>query len=305
MKKIMITGMAFLIAMTALAGCGNVTETETTEETSAADGNQEISVSSGGNLTIPVDELTENAVFYPANVDGTEMEVIAVKTSDGTIRTAFNTCQICYDSGNGRTFILGRKYLSLERYFHKEIARVQSVWYAQQSERGIRYPGSSKHIQRLYRKKQNTVKDYLHKVTRWIAEYCRKEDIRCVVVGDIRNIRKEKDMGHKVNQKFHGLPYNRLYIMLGYKLKLYGIQLIKQEESYTSQCSPLSPEVSKRYAEATNRKERGMYITDRVSYNADAVGAFNILRKYLSVSGKQKELSVTGLKNPEIIKVAV
>ena len=210
----------------------------------------------------------------------------------------------CYDSGNGNTFILGRRYLALERYFHKEIARVQSVWYAQQSERGIRYPGSSKHIQRLYRKKQNTVKDYLHKVTRWIAEYCRKEDIRCVVVGDIRNIRKEKDMGHKVNQKFHGLPYNRLYIMLGYKLKLYGIQLIKQEESYTSQCSPLSPEVSKRYAEATNRKERGMYITDRVSYNADAVGAFNILRKHLSVSGKQKEMSVTGLKTPEIIKVA-
>ena len=48
-----------------------------------------------------------------------------------------------------------------------------------------------------------------------------------------------------------------------------------------------------------------MYITDGVRFNADAVGAFNILRKYLSVSGKQKELSVTGLKNPEIIKVAV
>ena len=125
----------------------------------------------------------------------------------------------CYDFGNGRTFILGRKYLSLERYFHKEIARVQSVWYAQQSERGIKYPRSSKHIQRLYRKKQNAVKDYLHKVTRWIAEYCRKEDIRCVVVGDIRNIRKENDMGHKTNQKLHELPYNKLYIMLEYKLK--------------------------------------------------------------------------------------
>ena len=45
-----------------------------------------------------------------------------------------------------------------------------------------------------------------------------------------------------------------------------------------------------------------MYITDGVRFNADAVGAFNILRK--SVSGKQKELSVTGLKTPEIIKVA-
>ena len=222
-----------------------------------------------------------------------------------SIDPGLHNLMTCYDSGNGRTFILGRKYLSLERYFHKEIARVQSVWYAQQSERGIEYPKSSKHIQRLYRKKQNAVKDYLHKVTRWIAEYCRKEDIRCVVVGDIRNIRKEKDLGHKTNQKFHGLPYNRLYIMLEYKLKLYGIPLIKQEESYTSQCSPLSPEVSKRYAEAFNRKERGMYITGGVRFNADAVGAFNILRKYLSVSGKEKELSVTGLKNPEIIKVAV
>ena len=48
-----------------------------------------------------------------------------------------------------------------------------------------------------------------------------------------------------------------------------------------------------------------MYITDGVRYNADAVGAFNILRKYLSVSGKQKELSVTGLKNPEIIKFII
>ena len=173
------------------------------------------------------------------------------------------------------------------------------------SKKGIKYPKSSKHIQRLYRKKQNAVKDYFHKVTRWIAEYCRKEDIHCVVVGDIRNIRKEKDMGHKTNQKFHGLPYDRLYIMLDYKLKLYGIQLIKQEESYTSQCSPLSPEVSKRYAEASNRKERGMYRTNGVRFNADAVGSFNILRKYLSVSGKEKTLSVTGLKNPEIIKVAV
>ena len=222
-----------------------------------------------------------------------------------SIDLGLHNLMTCYDSGNGKTFILGRKYLSLERYFHKEISRVQSIWYAQQVENGIKYPRSSKHIKRLYRKKQNAVKDYLHKVTRWFAEYCKKEGISCVIIGDIRNIRKGKDIGHKTNQKFHGLPYNKLYIMLEYKLKLYGISLTKQEESYTSQCSPFSPELSKRYAEASNRKERGMYITDGVRYNADAVGVFNILRKYLSVSGKQKELSVTGLKNPEIIKVAV
>ncbi len=32
------------------------------------------------------------------------------------------------------------------------------------------------------------------------------------------------------------------------------------------------------------------------NYNADAVGAFNILRKYLPYPERQKELSVTGLK---------
>jgi uncharacterized membrane protein len=29
------------------------------------------------------------------------MEVIAVKAPDGVIRTAFNTCEVCYDSGRG------------------------------------------------------------------------------------------------------------------------------------------------------------------------------------------------------------
>jgi len=48
-----------------------------------------------------------------------------------------------------------------------------------------------------------------------------------------------------------------------------------------------------------------MYRTNGVRFNADAVGSFNILRKYLSISGKEKTLFVTGLKYPEIIKVAV
>ena len=52
-------------------------------------------------------------------------------------------------------------------------------------------------------------------------------------------------------------------------------------------------------------KKRGICIVDAVIYNADAVGAYNILRKYHAVSGKEIDMPVTGLKNPEIIKVAV
>ena len=57
--------------------------------------------------------------------------------------------------------------------------------------------------------------------------------------------------------------------------------------------------------EPYNRKERGLYRDGNRVYNADAVGVYNILRKYHSVSGVKKELSVIGLKTPEIIKVAV
>jgi uncharacterized membrane protein len=52
-------------------------------------------------LVIQISEVTENAVFYPVDIGGTRLEVLAVKAPDGTIRTAFNTCQVCYGSGRG------------------------------------------------------------------------------------------------------------------------------------------------------------------------------------------------------------
>lgn len=58
-------------------------------------------ITSGESLLIPTAEITTDASFYPIEVDGTKMEVIAVRDSTGNIRTAFNTCQICYDSGRG------------------------------------------------------------------------------------------------------------------------------------------------------------------------------------------------------------
>lgn len=56
---------------------------------------------SGGEVTIVKSEVTSTARFYPVTVDKTRMEVLAVRASDGTVRTALNTCQICYSSGRG------------------------------------------------------------------------------------------------------------------------------------------------------------------------------------------------------------
>ncbi len=54
-----------------------------------------------GDLVIPLSTIGNNATFYDYNELNTKMEVIAVEASDGTVRTAFNTCQVCYSSGRG------------------------------------------------------------------------------------------------------------------------------------------------------------------------------------------------------------
>jgi len=52
-------------------------------------------------LVIQLSDISDQAAFYPAEAGGIKLEVIAVKASDGSIRTAFNTCQVCYSSGRG------------------------------------------------------------------------------------------------------------------------------------------------------------------------------------------------------------
>lgn len=60
-----------------------------------------VSVAVDQDLVIPISDISATAKFYPVEIDGTKLEVIAVKAPDGTIRTAFNTCQVCYSSGRG------------------------------------------------------------------------------------------------------------------------------------------------------------------------------------------------------------
>ncbi len=57
------------------------------------------SVAEAADLTITKTDVSEKAEFYPYKAGDTKMEVLAVKASDGTIRTAFNTCQVCFGSG--------------------------------------------------------------------------------------------------------------------------------------------------------------------------------------------------------------
>ncbi len=58
-------------------------------------------VLASGDLKIPKKEISATAVFYPFKTGDVTGEVLALKAPDGTIRTAFNTCQVCFSSGRG------------------------------------------------------------------------------------------------------------------------------------------------------------------------------------------------------------
>ena len=202
----------------------------------------------------------------------------------------------CYDSANSRAFIVGREYLAINHYFHKEIAKVQSAL-AKQSQH------TSKHLRNLYKKRNNSIRDYLHKLTKFIVDYCIKNKINTVVIGDLTGIRKDKKGNSSYNQKLYELPYEKIKTMLKYKLALASINFVLQNEAYTSQCSPTTPRVSKEYANKSNRVQRGLYFANGIIYNADAVGAYNILRKYCDECGIKKTFSNKGLSSIEVIKL--
>lgn len=107
-----IAAASVMILASALIGCStkiNAGKAEKPEVAGAAgqslgqsqEKNQSQSGEQGEDLVIPVKDISSTAKFYPVEADGTNMEVIAVQAPDGTIRTAFNTCQVCFDSGRG------------------------------------------------------------------------------------------------------------------------------------------------------------------------------------------------------------
>lgn len=91
-KNYVIAGLVVVLLVVVGTAIGGKKDTDKTEKTDQA---------SGGDLKIIKSELTDQAKFYPYEVNGIDMEVLAFKATDGTIRTALNTCQVCQNSGRG------------------------------------------------------------------------------------------------------------------------------------------------------------------------------------------------------------
>jgi len=97
-----LTGaLAALLAAAALTGCAGGNTDAGANPPAPTVTPRASAVAEGEDLVIAAGDITEKASFYPVEIDGIWLEVLAVRAPDGTVRTAFNTCEVCYDSGRG------------------------------------------------------------------------------------------------------------------------------------------------------------------------------------------------------------
>ena len=187
-------------------------------------------------------------------------------------------------SSNGKSFIIdGKKLKSINRWFNKENARLQSIKDKQH------YGKKSTSRQKaIARNRNNKVNDYMNKAARKVINYCIANDMGTLVVGYNETFQRGGHIGKRNNQNFVNIPYGQLRSKLEYLCKMNGIIFVKQEESYTSKSSfwdrddiPVyNADNPREYQFSGKRIHRGQYKTASGKIiNADVNGALNIMRK--------------------------
>ena len=187
-------------------------------------------------------------------------------------------------SSNGKSFIIdGRRLKSINQWFNKENARLQSIKDKQHF--GKKTTNRQKAIAR---DRNNKVNDYMNKTARTVINYCINNNIGTLIVGYNETFQRNSHIGKPNNQNFVNIPYGRLRNKLEYLCELNNIAFIKQEESYTSKASfwdnddipTYNADNPKEYQFSGKRIYRGLYKTANGKvFNADVNGALNIMRK--------------------------
>lgn len=175
-----------------------------------------------------------------------------------------------------KPFIInGRPLKSINQYWNKEVARLQS-----------HFKGSKKTSKRIYsitNIRNNKVKDYLHKSSRKIVNFLVSNNISTLVIGYNEEWKQNINLGRTNNQAFTNIPFCTFINQLDYKCKLEGINVILTEESYTSKCSFLDGESIEKHDNYLGKRiNRGLFKSAKGKLiNADLNGSLNILRKVI------------------------
>ncbi len=181
-----------------------------------------------------------------------------------------------YVTEDGKAEIIdGGQLSSVWRYFNKQIGKVQKRVMV----RGKKW---SDGLSDLTQKRTRQTKHIFHAASNKILEFAINSHISTIVIGDLKNIRKEangegRNIG-KNNQKLHSWSFNQFTQMLSYKAERVGISVKNVSERNSSRTCSVCGTVNK-----NNRIYRGLYRCKNcgAELNANINGAMNILRTYL------------------------
>ena len=187
-------------------------------------------------------------------------------------------------TNKGKSFIIdGKKLKSINQWFNKENARLQSIKDKQKYDKK-----PTLRQKYLYSSRNNKVNDYMSKTARKIINYCLENNIGTLVCGYNETFQRNSNIGKANNQTFVNIPFGKLREKLEYLCKLYNLRFVEQEESYTSKSSFFDMDILPKfevdkpqtYSFLGKRIKRGLYQTSKgYILNADVNGALNILRK--------------------------
>jgi putative transposase len=169
----------------------------------------------------------------------------------------------------------GRPLKSVNAYYNKLRAALQALL--------PRGQFTSRRLVELADKRNRKVKHYLHWASRFIVARMVYERIGVLVIGHNEGWKQNVNIGKVNNQNFVAIPHSMFIDLLAYKAKLAGIEVIVNEESYTSKCSFLDLEPIRKHATYCGRRvARAEFVaSDGRRIHADVNGSYNILRHAL------------------------
>jgi len=218
-----------------------------------------------------------------------ENEIINKVTGDNVmaIDLGLDNLATCVFKDNPQCIIFSGKHIkSKNAYYNKEIARLTSIVMKQC--KNSKHFRRTKQIIKLQTKRNNYIKDQIHKISKNIVELALTMDCNTIVIGDFSGIKQENHA-----KSFVQIPQQELVKKIKYKAELVGLKVIMVNESYTSGCSAIDlEEINKANYNKSRRITRGLFKTNNgMLINADVNGALNILRKYIKGIPKAIEIA--------------
>lgn len=188
-----------------------------------------------------------------------------------------NLATVCNSISDKAFIINGKPLKSVNQYYNKAISH-----YKEMAKR-MNKADYSKRMDRLTEKRNSKIDDYLHKASRYIINYCIKNNIHTIVIGKNQEWKQNSKLSKRVNQNFVQIPFARLIEMIRYKAEEQGIAVILTEESYTSGTSFIDNELpTKENYNKARRIYRGLFVSNKgIKINADLNGAYQILKKVI------------------------